>query len=285
MIAIFTIVKNEHLYLEEWLNYHINLGIDKIYVFDDPFSRSHKEICDKFSNNAVSKSLLELYSQSRQSQILHKSLVQTSLQETQITYMYTILNYIKNNEDIDWAFYIDVDEFITLNCNCSIDKILSNYSDYEILVLSWKNFGANGHLTKPSSSVIDSYTRECVLSADRNRMTPNASSKLCFNMHKWNRSIVTSHHIPKSAIWCKTNFSTNPFEVVYDSMYIKHYITKSFDEFCNKIYVRGQFCNSKRIYDFFVFNPDFSIQSNSVQEILNKYSDMYLSGKLQFSIV
>lgn len=32
--AIFTNIKNEHRYLEEWLEYHIRLGINKFILYE-----------------------------------------------------------------------------------------------------------------------------------------------------------------------------------------------------------------------------------------------------------
>lgn len=46
--CIFTVIKNEHEYLDEWIKYHLDLGIDHIFIFEDIDSDSHKEICDKY---------------------------------------------------------------------------------------------------------------------------------------------------------------------------------------------------------------------------------------------
>lgn len=94
------------------------------------------------------------------------------------------------------------------------------------------------------------------------------------------RKIKTNHHLPKEAKWCKTNFSMDPLEVVYDKIYIRHYITKSFEEYCNKLYLRGQIIPVHKLNDFFVFNSDISKDNSDVQNILKRYSDMYRSGEL-----
>ena len=33
--CILTVIKNEHEYLDEWIRYHLNLGIDHIFIFED----------------------------------------------------------------------------------------------------------------------------------------------------------------------------------------------------------------------------------------------------------
>ena len=46
--CILTAIKNEHEYLDEWIQYHLNLGIDYIFIFEDIDSDTHKEIADKY---------------------------------------------------------------------------------------------------------------------------------------------------------------------------------------------------------------------------------------------
>ena len=41
---ICTIIKDEFEYLKEWCEYHLNLGFDKIFLFEDFESKSHKEL-------------------------------------------------------------------------------------------------------------------------------------------------------------------------------------------------------------------------------------------------
>ena len=48
IISVISLIKNEHLYLDEWLTHYINLGVDKIFIIEDINSNSHKEICDKY---------------------------------------------------------------------------------------------------------------------------------------------------------------------------------------------------------------------------------------------
>ncbi len=283
--GLFTIIKDEQDYLKEWLDYHIDLGIDSIYVFDDVFSTSHKSICGKYKDKVIHKGILELYDQKESEEITRVKKSGKAISGYQITFMYKILNYLKDNTDLDWVFYLDVDEFLTLkNKRTKLSNLFKNYSDYDMVVLQWMNYNASGNITKPKKNVVDAYTTKCQLYIGK-RMSPKASSKLCFNLHTWDSNkIKTNHHIPKNGKWCKTNFSTDPLEVVYDKIYIRHYITKSFDEFCNRIYVRGQIIRVKFLNDFFIFNPDISKDDPKVQKIIKKYSDMCRNGEIDLII-
>ena len=49
-IAICAILKDEHQYLKEWLDYHLNIGIDQIYLYEDITSQTHIEITKDYDN-------------------------------------------------------------------------------------------------------------------------------------------------------------------------------------------------------------------------------------------
>jgi hypothetical protein len=46
--AICVLIKNEHDYLKEWVDYHLNLGIDEIFLFEDYDSLSHSQIINPY---------------------------------------------------------------------------------------------------------------------------------------------------------------------------------------------------------------------------------------------
>ena len=49
--CIFTVIKNEQEYLDEWIKYHLDLGVDHIFIFEDIDSESHKDITAKYDQN------------------------------------------------------------------------------------------------------------------------------------------------------------------------------------------------------------------------------------------
>jgi hypothetical protein len=52
-------------------------------------------------------------------------------------------------------------------------------------------------------------------------------------------------------------------------MYIRHYITKSFDEYLWKLNTRGMFYKHHRdINEFFVYNPEMR-NNHEIQKIIN----------------
>ncbi len=45
---ICAIIKDEHKYLKEWIDYHLNLGFSKIFLFEDYGSKSHASITESY---------------------------------------------------------------------------------------------------------------------------------------------------------------------------------------------------------------------------------------------
>ena len=279
-VGILSIIKNEHQYLDEWLQYHTRL-VDKIYLFEDVGSLSHSDICSKYSN-VILKSILSLYDNENVDKIIKDKKNHTAAAGFQISFMKQCLNYIKVNDTLDWVTYIDVDEFLTLeNEEDSIQSIMKEYEEYKLVVLQWMNFNASGNIRATNLPVLESYHTRCKLFTGQS-MSPIASSKIIFNMSTSN-FVRCNHHIPffKDG-WCKTDFSRDLKTPIYKKLYIRHYITKSFEEYCKKIFLRGQFFGSKGLNHFFEFNPDISRNNKEVKEIIETYYNMFMNGDLNF---
>ena len=96
---ICAILKNEHKYLAEWIDYHLSLGFDDIYLVEDYGSISHKEITDKYPNVHLTtcddyfivKRDYDLGNR-RQNRVYQK--------------------FITNHKNEGWCAFIDIDEFI-----------------------------------------------------------------------------------------------------------------------------------------------------------------------------
>lgn len=270
--GVFTIVKDEHEYLDEWIQYHLAIGVSQIFVFDDVFSKPHIDICKKYGPRVVNKNIITIFNPNIREKITTDKAEKKSKTGMQVMFMKSCLNWLQHVTKLEWVAYIDADEFLTFENNeYCFGNIFSQYRDYDIVALQWKNFSASGHIYKPEGSVIMNYTTPCTLFAGL--MKSKAASKLVFNLKRWDsKRIKTNHHIPSEAVWCKTDGSSDGEKVVYDKIYIRHYITKSFEEYCHKIFVRGQFQNSKKLNYFFIFNRSMKKDNKDIQAILKKYN-------------
>ena len=264
--CILTIIKNEQEYLDEWIKYHLDLGIDHIFIFEDIDSDSHKEICDKYNDVTLNCITIVLNEDDKKKT---KEFKLTKKQNPQDIYFIQSLLWIKANYQYDWCFVIDVDEFITIHKTLS--DIFNEFQYYDGIVLQWKIFGANGNIFKPNynnKGVISTYTKES------NYIGHNViewTTKTCYNLNTFEKSYYKNNHQPSDKCkWCRTDFSNIRTKIVYDKIYIKHYMTKSWEEYINKR-KRGYFMGFARTNDvFFKINPDMAHLKNKLINNFNK---------------
>ena len=258
--CIFTVIKNEHEYLDEWIQYHLKLGINHIFIFEDYDSESHKDICDKYDKNVSLNNIFDILNNNDKKLVKQYKINKKC--NSQDIYLKKGLSYLKRYSNFyDWCFVIDNDEFITLENN-NLEDILSLYKDYDAIILSWKCYGANGLINKPDYSkqgIINTYITEA--KGYIPAINPTVLTKTCFNLKKYREEYYWTNHQPSDKCkFCRTNYSNNRNLKIYNNIYIKHYITKSWEEYFWKIKTRGYFIGKIKTFDFFFkVNPDMNI--------------------------
>ena len=144
--------------------------------------------------------------------------------------------YKKYKDQFDYITFLDFDEFITIQNNKSINDYLYNskYDKCESILLNWAMYGDNDLVKYDNRTVIERFTKPA---------------------QKWNRGksvvrtsidnlIIKTCHIigVNTSNFCNSNGNkiiplnyidfTAPEE---PEIYIKHFYTKTAEEFCNKI--------------------------------------------------
>lgn len=258
--CILTIIKNEQEYLDEFIKYHLNLGVGHIFIFEDMDSESHKDITDKYSADEVTlKNISSILDENKIKEAI--DIKKTQKYSVQHLYLRNAVSYIKNQyqNKYEWCFLIDNDEFITLeNENNNLNDILSLYNDYDALLLRWKCYGANGHIKKPNydeGGLIETYTKEIENELD----APRYHNKTCYKLSAYENSFIkSSHHYPNNNCnYCNTEFVKDLEAPSYKNIYLRHYITKSWEEFVWKKTQRGfLFEKARNLNSFFILNKD-----------------------------
>ena len=108
MISLIACAKNEKPYLSEWLSYHLNLGFDKIMLFDNGGNGELK------SNGKI-----EVYD--------------APGDRIQLQSYAFALSQMKYN---DWCFVCDVDEFLNIG-GLSVQDFLKPYQGIDVVKLNW----------------------------------------------------------------------------------------------------------------------------------------------------
>lgn len=135
--VICCIAKDEELYIQEWIEYHLKLGFDRVYIYDN-------------SNDHVLESLIKTY-QNR----IHVTHFPGKIQQ-----MNAYRHFLKTfGSKHGWVAFIDVDEFIVLHKHADIHTYLEEKCPTGSVALNWLYFGTNGFETYEDRPVLERFTR------------------------------------------------------------------------------------------------------------------------------
>ena len=269
--CIHTVILNEpDEYLRPWLDHHCKM-VDNIFIYEDIGSWSHKHLTDQYDNVTL-MSVFDIYDEEWQKRKLITNREKGGI--NQRFYLMDGILKIQALNEYDFCFAIDIDEFITLQPPYeSISDVLSGFLDRDAVMLQWLNIGCSGRIYKPNYDGKDYrqfYTEEA--QQTENDKAKKITTKLAFNLRritKWN--LAGLHCCPGN--WVNTNGRKDRKDICYDRMYLTHYLTKSFEEYLWKVYVRGMHCRliHRGIKDFFQINPDMMDRYDECMRFKEEY--------------
>lgn len=236
-VACVTLIKNEGPYIEEWLKYHVDLGIDKFFIInnnDEPTQDSElfKTLTHKYP--------VQIYNLCGQD-----ALTIAGKQPGVLNHFY--FNVIKPSNEFDWVTFIDVDEFIYLGGR-KLKEFLGNpmFADTDIIHLNWRCYTDNGKIYKESGNVRDRFTEQaplhCVYNGNEaaKGITENMFVKSIFRVTDKQTVISNTHTVFIQNGTCRrVNSSLSDSRYAADMLfatdcYIEHYITKSLEEYIDR---------------------------------------------------
>ena len=217
-LAIGAIMKNEGPYLKEWLDYHILVGVEKFYLYDNESTDNTTEILKPY----IKKGIVEY------NYIEGKS--------KQYTAYVDILK--KHSWDTKWIALIDLDEFIVPVQHKTIPEFLSTLpKNCSNLVMTWVLYGSSGHETKPDGLVMENYkNHRKKTSGVKSIINPRFVSEIKIHVCTV-AGFIMDENGKKLGRIDQTN---NPPTI--SKIRVNHYVTKSREEFEKRV-KRGGGCN------------------------------------------
>ncbi len=133
-ISLCLLCKDENDYLEEWITYHKNIGIDHFYIYDHQSKIPLATTCQKYIDEGILDVILWVAAGTR---------TQTGAYEDCCE---------KFKEDNRWIGFIDTDEFLVIKKPYNtIKKFMQQYENLGGLGINWLMFGSSHLETKPES--------------------------------------------------------------------------------------------------------------------------------------
>ena len=242
-IVLVGIAKYENDYIKEWLDYHYSIGFDKIFVYDDgdgdvPYLDEMPELKEYINSGRLGVERCG------------------GVEEPQLR-MY--LKFYKEH-NAAWIMYLDIDEFLTFsekNAGYSIKRFLNQdkFNDAEMIIFSWLLYGDNGHIQYEKRPVLERFTEPQAGAF----VNPNTMLVKCCvrgnltgigfpNPHSaGRRPEELKTYLPSGKTVEKYNSSYPQVHIEYSDAYIRHFFTKSMEEFLQKKLIRGSACRKDNV--------------------------------------
>ena len=266
-VLLCAIGKCENIYAKEFVEHYKNIGVSKIVIYDN--NDNDGERFEDVLYDYVNDGFVEI--------INYRGRIKPQRQA------YTEC-YMKYGDKYAWLMFFDFDEFLVIRDGRTVDEWLSDkrYEGYQSVSVNWMLFGDGGMVRSDGRPVCERITEPCDFDIKKHYDFPE-------NNHV--KSIVRgglkkiewkyTPHVPSTKInICNTNgekISNTPFcDYVFDVAYLKHFVTKTIDEYISLKLVRGG-GNSKNYRKMPLIDEFFKINKYTVekQNIINEYSKKY----------
>lgn len=237
--AVVCIARLEGKYINEWVNHYLGLGFDKIIIADNNHDEDGEDLGAMFKDNP--NVIVEDY----RNKVGYQMKCYTEL-------------YQKYKNDYDWLFFCDIDEYLEIPRHKDISEFLSDKGDYDCVMVNWMVYGDNDQVYADYSKPLQERFPE-PLPFDI-KVQYNFSENL--HIKSFIKGGLTyvyfggNPHCADTPLKCcnasGVRLNNCPFQPIdYSTAYLKHYVTKSLQEWVENKCKRG---TADRDYNSFVYS-------------------------------
>lgn len=264
-VALVVIGRLENRYAVEFVEYYKNLGFDHIYIIDNNHNDEEyfEDVLQEYINNDIVTTLN------------YRNEVGTiGSQSIQVKAYLEVYNKI--SQIYDWIAFFDFDEYLTLEKDNNIKEYLSRkcFNKFNQILINWRIYNDNNLIFDDGRSCIERF----IIPIPKNK-------KICYQNNAENKHVkcIIRTKLNDLTICTPHNFLSNKFlrnktcnnygkkvintshsylqNINYSLAYIKHFTTKTIDEFIKNKYIKGvadrnieYFQNTYPIKRFFKYN-------------------------------
>lgn len=235
-VLLCCILKMENHYLEEWVRHYINLGIDKIVIYDNndldgPYAENIESI--KYVKEQKDNGIIDVY------KIPNETCVQLKYYN----------ECYKKYSNYDWLLFLDIDEYLMLENHTNIKDFLSQdkFKNYNMIHVNWKTFTDNEKLKVENNdySLVNRFTTPCKNIPSLNKKVDEEIKSIVRGGINNLRFLKNPHTLDSLKISCcdaegnvANNIEQKTKNIVHTSAWINHYICKTIEEYCKTKLIR-----------------------------------------------
>jgi hypothetical protein len=210
-LSIVAQIKNESLYLAEWIEYHLLVGVELFDLVLNDNEDNATDVLQPYVSSGVVT-------------------VTTWRGPCPPPAVYTSRVQLLRDYSC-WIAIIDADEFVVPLEGHSVSELLHRYEGFPGVQINWVVFGTNGKMTREFGLVMERFRVHTALDLRKNRhvktiVNPRMTWK-CINHdhHYLNGRLAVDVKMREMKVYF---LDTPP---VYETLRINHYYTKSVEEF------------------------------------------------------
>ena len=261
-VSICAIFKNEAPFLKEWLDYHIMIGVDHFYLYNN----SEDNYSDVLSDYIIEGKV---------------TLTEWPVVPGQIpSYKHWYENY---RNETHWVSFLDLDEFICPRYNNNLKAWIGKYAKYPIVMIYWKMFGTSGKIEHDFNQLVtEQYTNSWPKLTDIGKLFYNTLYDISdFNLGMMHSLCVRLNGINIPPINIFGKFVRNGIHRTSNKEYdiqINHYWSKAYNSYKQK-HERGDaaFGVSPRNFEYFLWHEQ---RNTSVDQNIFRFVIMLKLKKL-----
>lgn len=205
------IFKDAAPYLDEWIRFHLLVGFDHLYLYDNESIDDAAAVVRPY----LARKQVTLHAwpgQGQQTPVFRECLQ-------------------RHGHEARWMAFIDDDEFLFPAEGSNLRQVLPSYEQHAGVAACWLLFGSSGHRTQPAGLVTENYRRRAANAdkhvkcfVDPSRVSGPAIGGHAF--HCTSGQIVDENHCP----------TVGPFSAAPSAKIIclNHYLTKSEEEMLHR---------------------------------------------------
>ena len=265
-VALCAIAKLENNYIVEWTKYHLNIGFDKIFIYDN--NDNPGECINDVLPNSEHVEVIDFRNKKYAQRVAYTKC------------------FKEHKNEFDWIAFIDIDEFIVFKDKSMTIKDFLNrdcVKNENVIRLNWKHFSDNNLLdiVNDDYSVMNRFTEVIKCKKDTAGKSI-VNTKILYNDWIGAHGPHNIYAVDENGNECKnTNYIINDIPS-YNIAWINHYATKSIGEYIRQKWFRGavdtkKFENRYNNFEhFFEYNLKTDEKIQYGQKILNEYEDSSL---------
>lgn len=133
-VSICAIFKDEGQYLKEWIEYHILIGVEHFYLYNNNSSDNYNVVLHDYIIDGSVTLIDWPYNQAQME-----------------AYRDCIEKY---RSESNWIGFIDIDEFVVPRKQNTITELLDDYRIYPAVLLYWRLFGSSGKIDRKRDGLV-----------------------------------------------------------------------------------------------------------------------------------